>query len=186
MEKANRMIYQSGLNNNNISNFLNDENMMNSTTMNTIMNIIDVAKKLSTQMKDVCARKRLRFECVFLISFYLQVRRESSRVSDDVYTLKLKLSNLEPEMDSKFGLAEENSESLKHCFRLSIFLKYLSSTGTQTLRNIRLSNNTLHVIENYVNTANDNFKMKNDSLSLKLQLLRDNIAKAKHAAEGVS
>lgn len=52
------------------------------------------------------------WDTIIIISFSLQVRRDSSRVSDDVYTLKLKLSNLEPEMDSKFGLAEENSESL--------------------------------------------------------------------------
>lgn len=41
-----------------------------------------------------------------------EVRREAVGISSDVYKLKLKLASLEPQWDTKFGLAEENGKSI--------------------------------------------------------------------------
>lgn len=92
--------------------------------------------------------------------------REVNEVIDNVSVLREKLSELDPEWDSKFGLAEENV--------------------AKSLINIRESNKLWSVNENKLNQQNDKFKAWNNTLSSKLQELRDKITKAKHAAESVS
>lgn len=37
-----------------------------------------------------------------------EIHREALDINSDIFKLKLKLASLEPEWDSKFGLAEEN------------------------------------------------------------------------------
>lgn len=94
------------------------------------------------------------------------VRKEAIDINSEVYKLKLKLASLEPEWDSKFGLAEENV--------------------SQSLSNIRAANTTLISVESIMVNQNEKFKVWNNTLSSKMQQLRDKIARAKHAAEGVS
>lgn len=57
---------------------------------------------------------------------------------------------------------------------------------SQSLSNIRAANNTLNNIENMSLKYNEKFQQWNNSMGTRLQELRDKIAKAKHAAEGVS
>lgn len=58
-------------------------------------------------------------------------------------------------------------------------------TVSQSLSNIRAANNTLNNIEIMSMKQNEKFQKWNNSMSTRLQELRDKIAKAKHAAEGV-
>lgn len=94
------------------------------------------------------------------------VEKETKGINKDVDSLKERLDDLDPEWDSKFGLAEENV--------------------AKSLINIREANNTWHVNEPNLRQQNEKFQAWNESFSLKLQELRDKIAQAKHAAEGVS
>lgn len=57
---------------------------------------------------------------------------------------------------------------------------------TNTRGDIRTANKTLHNIEQQAAEHNAKIKQWNDTMSAQLKLLRDKIAQAKHAAEGVS
>lgn len=94
------------------------------------------------------------------------IEKETSDIKNDVNKLKLKLEELDPEWDSKYGLAEENV--------------------AKSLINIREANNTWNVNEPVLRQQNDKFQAWNESFSIRLQELRDKIAQAKHAAESVS
>lgn len=94
------------------------------------------------------------------------VKQEATDINSDVYELKRKLAGLEPEWDSKLGLAEENI--------------------SKSMSNIRAANNTLITVESLMKQQNEKFQVWNASFSTKMQDLRDKIARAKHAAEGVS
>lgn len=94
------------------------------------------------------------------------VKQEATDMNSDVYELKRKLDGLEPEWDSKLGLAEENI--------------------SKSMSNIRAANNTLITVESLMKQQNEKFQVWNASFSTKMQDLRDKIARAKHAAEGVS
>lgn len=91
--------------------------------------------------------------------------REVNEINGNVNNLKDRLKDLDPEWDSKFGMAEENV--------------------AKSLINIREGNNTWNINEQNIQQQNEKFAMWNDSISSKLQELRDKIAKAKHAAESV-
>lgn len=93
------------------------------------------------------------------------IEKETLDIHNDVNKLNERLEELDPEWDSKYGLAEENV--------------------AKSLINIREANNTWHTNEPSFRQQNEKFQIWNDSFSLKLQELRDKIAQAKHAAEGV-
>lgn len=92
--------------------------------------------------------------------------REVNEINGNVHILKERLKDLDPEWDSKFGLAEENV--------------------AKSLINIREANNTWNINEQSIQQQNEKFAAWNNSISSKLQELRDKIAKAKHAAENVN
>jgi laminin alpha 1/2 len=92
--------------------------------------------------------------------------KEVNEISENVAILREKLSELDPEWDSKFGLAEENI--------------------AKSLINIREANKMLNTNEQRIGQQQEKFKAWNGTLSGKLQELRDKITKAKHAAESVS
>lgn len=94
------------------------------------------------------------------------IERETMEFNNNVNKLKGKLGEMEPEWDSKYGLAEENV--------------------AKSLINIREANNTWHVNQPILKQQNEKFKAWNESFTSRLQQLRDKIAQAKHAAEGVS
>lgn len=94
------------------------------------------------------------------------IERETSDINNNVHKLETKLEELDPEWDSKYGLAEENV--------------------AKSLINIREANNTWNVNEPVLRQQNEKFQAWNESFSLRLQELRDKIAQAKHAAESVS
>lgn len=94
------------------------------------------------------------------------IEKETLDINNDVNKLNSKLEELDPEWDSKYGLAEENV--------------------AKSLINIREANNTWNVNEPALRQQNEKFQAWNETFSLKLQELRDKIAQAKHAAEGVS
>ncbi|XP_055635054.1 laminin subunit alpha-1 isoform X2 [Toxorhynchites rutilus septentrionalis] len=93
------------------------------------------------------------------------VREEAVGLNSDVYKLKLKLAKLEPEWDTKFGMAEENV--------------------SQSLGNILNAKKELHGVEKLAKTQSEKFQAWNASFSIQLQELKDKIARAKHAAEGI-
>lgn len=93
------------------------------------------------------------------------IGKEAMDIGNNVNNLKSRLDELDPEWDSKYGLAEENL--------------------VKSQSNIRLANNTWHANEPVIRQQNEKFQAWNESFSLKLQELRDKIAQAKHAAEGV-
>lgn len=92
--------------------------------------------------------------------------KETMEIEGDVEKLNKKFLDLDPEWDSKYGMAQENAD--------------------QASINIREANNTWNVHESTFQQQNEKFQKWNESFSLKLQELRDKIAQAKHAAEGVS
>lgn len=94
------------------------------------------------------------------------VREEAGVLNSDVYKLKLKLAKLEPEWDTKFGMAEENV--------------------SQSLSNILKAKKELSSVEKLEKIQSEKFRTWNASFSAQLQELKDKIARAKHAAEGVS
>lgn len=59
---------------------------------------------------------------------------------------------------------------------------FLVSTS---LSNIRTANNTLSNIESISMKNSEKFQKWNDTIGLRLQELRDKIAQARHATEGV-
>ncbi|KAL9706445.1 hypothetical protein quinque_009963 [Culex quinquefasciatus] len=93
------------------------------------------------------------------------VREEAVGLNSDVYKLKLKLAKLEPEWDTKFGMAEENV--------------------SQSLGNILNAKKELNGVEKLARTQSEMFQAWNASFSAQLQELKDKIARAKHAAEGI-
>ncbi|XP_055595374.1 laminin subunit alpha-1 [Uranotaenia lowii] len=93
------------------------------------------------------------------------VREEAVAQNSDVYKLKLRLKNLEPEWDIKFGKAEENV--------------------TQSLGNIHNAKKELQGVEKLAGIQSEKFKAWNATFSAQLQELKDKIARAKHAAEGI-
>jgi laminin, alpha 1/2 len=95
-----------------------------------------------------------------------EISKETSEFRADVESLKSRLEALDPEWDSKFGLAEENV--------------------AKSLINIREANNTWNIHEPILEKQNEKFAKWNDSFSSKLQELRDKISLAKHLARGVS
>jgi laminin alpha 1/2 len=95
-----------------------------------------------------------------------KIDAETTEINDNVGNLKKRLNELDPEWDTKFGLAEENV--------------------AKSLINIREASNTWNINEKNINHQNEKFQKWNDSFALKLQELRDKITKAKHAAENVS
>lgn len=94
------------------------------------------------------------------------IAKETLDINNDVKNLNKRLEELDPEWDSKYGLAEENV--------------------AKSLINIREANNTWNVNEPALKLQNEKFQRKIASFSLNLQTLRDKIAQAKHAAEAVS
>lgn len=94
------------------------------------------------------------------------IEKETLDINNNVKGLKVRLEELDPEWDSKYGLAEENV--------------------AKSLINIREANNTWNVNEPALRQQNEKFQRWNASFAVKLQELRDKIAQAKHAAEGVS
>lgn len=94
------------------------------------------------------------------------LEKETKGIDIDVDELNKKLEELDPEWDSKYGMAEENV--------------------SKSQINIREANNTWNVHEPVFRQQNEKFQRWNESFSLKLQELRDKIAQAKHAAEAVS
>ncbi|KAL7044656.1 hypothetical protein ACKWTF_002015 [Chironomus riparius] len=88
-----------------------------------------------------------------------------NEIGDNVSILKEKLALLDPEWDSKFGLAEEQV--------------------TKTLIDIREANRTWTTHEDRIKKQQERFGAWNDSISTRLQELRDKITKAKHAAENI-
>ncbi|EAT47381.1 AAEL001477-PA [Aedes aegypti] len=93
------------------------------------------------------------------------VREEAGMLNSDVYKLKLKLAKLEPEWDTKFGMAEENV--------------------SQSLSNILKAKKELSRVEKLDKIQSEKFRTWNASFSAQLQELKDKIARAKHAAEGI-
>lgn len=66
------------------------------------------------------------------------------------------------------------------------FIIFYFTTVSQSLSNIRAANNTLNNIETISAKHNEKFRKWNETIGSQLQELRDKIAKARHAAEGVS
>lgn len=95
-----------------------------------------------------------------------KINEETKEIRSEVESLKNRLAALDPEWDSKFGLAEENV--------------------AKSLINIREANNTWNTHEPVLNRQNEKFAKWNDTFSSKLQELRDKISLAKHLARGVS
>lgn len=94
-----------------------------------------------------------------------RVDKETADINANVNKLKAKLAVLDPSWESKFGKAEEDV--------------------AKSLINIRDTNNMWNANEAHFKQQNDKFEAWNGSFSMKLQELRDKIAQAKHAAEGV-
>lgn len=94
-----------------------------------------------------------------------QIEKETADINGNVNKLRAKLAVLDPSWESKFGKAEEDV--------------------AKSLINIRDTNNLWNANEANFKQQNDKFQAWNGSFSLKLQELRDKIAQAKHAAEGV-
>uniref|UniRef100_A0A182NLL6 Laminin subunit alpha-1 n=1 Tax=Anopheles dirus TaxID=7168 RepID=A0A182NLL6_9DIPT len=136
-------IWQTAIKNNNLMDELGK--VERGETMKTVQSDLDRSSIVSEQMKFV--------------------RQDAINLNSDVYKLKLKLKSLDPEWDTKFGLAEENV--------------------SKTFGNIRDMKNKLIFIEGMAKNNDDQFKAWNQSFSGGLQKLRDQIALAKHAAEGI-
>jgi laminin, alpha 1/2 len=81
-------IWQAGLKNNEIASSLKP--LANNETMKEVRAAMETSMKVSDHMKDV--------------------RREAIDINNDVYKLKQKLSDLEPDWESKLGMAAENGK----------------------------------------------------------------------------
>lgn len=96
-----------------------------------------------------------------------KVSEKAGDISSDVYKLKPKLYDLLPDWETKFSHANEQVEEI-----------------LSKIQNAK--NNDLKAIE-FISSKNaDKFKQFNSSLSLDIQQLRNNIAKARHAADGIN
>lgn len=96
VESITTTIWQTGLQNNEMSTTLNALN--HDATRKIVADSSDMALKVSDQMR--------------------HVHREANTISADVYKLKMKLNSLDPQWDSQFGGAQENGE---HCVQLIRF-----------------------------------------------------------------
>lgn len=94
-----------------------------------------------------------------------EVHRNAMDIGSDVYKLKNKLKTLDPEWDVKFGGAEENLTTVQS--------------------NLRVANQTLENIEFKFREQNKKISEWQKNFLQKTQELRDKIALAKHAAEGI-
>ncbi|XP_073822984.1 wing blister isoform X3 [Musca autumnalis] len=90
---------------------------------------------------------------------------KTQAMHDDIRNLRQKFAILEPDWEIKLGMAEEN----------------ISLTKT----NVRLANISLTYVEEIGIKEQAEFDVWNNSMSKQLQELRDQITKAKHAAEGI-
>lgn len=159
-------IWQTGLRNNNISSTLNALSK-NDGTVKLVTDIGLTAEKISDQMREV--------------------RRGAVDINTDVYKLKMKLSSLEPQWDTKLGFAEENGNLTQFSQgKCQSDVNAMFITVSQSLSNIRSANNSITNLEQLSAKNDANFQKWNQTLSAQLQELRDKIAKARHVAEGVS
>ncbi|XP_055381870.1 laminin subunit alpha-1 [Condylostylus longicornis] len=92
-------------------------------------------------------------------------KRRTSDIKSNIQNLRQRLTALEPEWDSKISLAEENI--------------------SETLNNIRRAKISLNEIETVHHKEHEKFEMWNETMSRQLQELKDKMAKARHAAEGI-
>lgn len=93
------------------------------------------------------------------------VSRHTVGLHEDIKKLREKFNILEPDWEIKLGLAEEN----------------ISLTKT----NVRLANISLTYVEEQQVKEQLEFDKWNGSMAREIQNLKDQIAKAKHAAEGI-
>ncbi|TMW53859.1 hypothetical protein DOY81_001030 [Sarcophaga bullata] len=93
------------------------------------------------------------------------ISRHTADLHEDIKKLREKFNILEPDWEIKLGLAEEN----------------ISLTKT----NVRLANISLTYVEEQQVKEQVEFDKWNTSMARDIQNLKDQIAKAKHAAEGI-
>lgn len=155
---------QTGRTTNNITSHL--ETLNQDATRKEIHDRLETAKIVSDQMREV--------------------GREAGDIRSDVFKLKQKLNSLEPEWDTKFGMAEENGIFIKENQVNQKLITIILTTVSKSQSNILAANNTLNNMEVLSEKNNVKFQRWNTTMSSQLQELRDKIAKAKHAAEGVS
>ncbi|XP_028895887.2 laminin subunit alpha-1 isoform X3 [Zeugodacus cucurbitae] len=91
--------------------------------------------------------------------------QKARRMHEEILKLREKFAILEPDWEIKLGRAEEN----------------ISLTKT----NIRLANISLSYVEEQAQKEKAKFDEWNNTMSSQVQELRDKIAKARHAAEGI-
>lgn len=144
VESIKSTVWKAGNKNNELTAKLNQ--ISDDETMKSIKESTDTVTKISEDM--------------------IQVKEEAANMNKDIFELKVKLANLEPDWDSKFGLAEENI--------------------SQSMSTIKMANDTLLSVESVVKQQNEKFRAWNSTFSANLQALKDKIARAKHAADGVS
>jgi laminin, alpha 1/2 len=129
----------------------------------------NVMSALITKLSNSDTRKSVEESSIVADEILEDMRvlsKETMEIEGDVENLNKRFQDLDPEWDSKYGMAQENAD--------------------QALINIREANNTWNVHESSFRQQSEKFQKWNESFSLKLQELRDKIAQAKHAAEGVS
>jgi len=91
--------------------------------------------------------------------------RLAKEMQESIQSMRNSFSNLEPDWEIKLGMAQEN----------------ISLTQT----NLRLANVSLSYLEQQAEKEQQVFEVWNNSMAQQLQHLRDQIAKARHAAEAV-
>ncbi|XP_037959166.1 laminin subunit alpha-1 [Teleopsis dalmanni] len=91
--------------------------------------------------------------------------RKAKQMLESISGLREKFAILEPDWEIKLGMAEEN----------------ISLTKT----NIRLANISLGYVEEQTRKEQVKFEVWNNTMAKQLQELKNKIAKAKHAAEGI-
>lgn len=92
--------------------------------------------------------------------------RLAKEMEESIQNMRKSFSTLEPDWEIKLGMAQEN----------------ISLTKT----NLRLANVSLSYLERQAAQEQQVFEAWNNSMAQQLQQLRDQIAKARHAAEAVS
>ncbi|XP_033151119.1 laminin subunit alpha-1 isoform X1 [Drosophila mauritiana] len=91
--------------------------------------------------------------------------RKAKDMQESIQNMRSSFSNLEPDWEIKLGMAQEN----------------ISLTQT----NLRLANVSLSYLEQQAEKEQQVFEVWNNSMAQQLQQLRDQIAKARHAAEAI-
>ncbi|XP_030080568.1 laminin subunit alpha-1 [Drosophila hydei] len=94
-----------------------------------------------------------------------QELRKAKELQQSIQQMRTSFAMLEPDWEIKLGMAEEN----------------ISLTKT----NLRLANVSLSYIEQQAVKEQQTFEQWNNSVASQLQQLRDQIAKARHAAEAI-